>query len=69
MSVKPGFRHAPVTFDRDGRDVQHFRRLFDRKAAEIAQFDDARLLLVNHCQSIERLVERKQLRGRPDEEE
>src|SRR5918992_4376438 len=59
--VEPRLSHAPVALDRDLGDAQHARRLLDREAAEVAQLDDLRLLLVELGQLAERLVEREQL--------
>src|ERR1700722_4909119 len=40
FAIKPGLRRAPVAHDRDGRDLEHFRRFFHAESAKEAHFDD-----------------------------
>ena len=60
FSVQPGLGKAPMTFDCRGCHTHHVSRFFNRKAAEVTQFNHARLLFVKSGQSFERIVERDQ---------
>ena len=45
-AMQPTARQLPFAFYRSGRDAQHFRRLFNRQSAEIAQLDQPHLLRI-----------------------
>ena len=56
--MKPRSCRNPVALDCRGRDSQHFRRVFNRKAAEELEFDDLALLRIHGRECFEGIVER-----------
>src|SRR5215813_329044 len=55
--MQPGFRKPPVTFDGCGSYTHNVCCLLDGEAAEVAQFNHARLLRIERSQGLERVVE------------
>ena len=59
--MKPGFGHAPLPFDRRGRDFQDFRGLLDAQSGKESQLDDAALAGVKGLEPREQLIQGEQV--------
>ena len=64
--MKPGFGRPPVTFDGRGSNAHYVCCLFDGEAAKVPQLNHACFLLVEICQSFERVVQRDQFSAAVD---
>lgn len=61
--MKPCLGKPPVAFDCCGSDAQNVCSFFNGEAPEVAQLNHARLLFVEICQGLERVVERDEFRA------
>src|SRR5262245_19567579 len=58
LSAKPGLGDRPLANNGRARDSRHFRYLVDGEPAEVAQFDNARLLRIHDGKPRQGFVER-----------
>src|SRR2546423_2190346 len=57
LAIEPGFRPAPLSFDRPGRETEKLGALLDTQTAEVSQFDDLALARIESGQATQRLID------------
>src|ERR1043165_2796118 len=53
LAIEPGFRFIPFAHDRDGRNLHHFRCLFDTQSAEETQLHNLTLAFVDRSETFQ----------------
>ena len=64
LSVQPDLRGAPVAPDGDRRNLEDYRRLLDREAAEKAHLDDLDLSGIDAGERVQGIIESDEVDGR-----
>src|SRR5207248_7573939 len=63
LAIQPGFRPAPLSIDRPGRETEKLRALLDTQTAEVSQLDDLTLARMYGGEAAQRLIDGNDFRA------